>query len=278
MGFKTILAVVGVNQFQEDIRHAIALSQSLDAHLSTAIIAMAAPPPIGSYAEVVSVAWLEERQGDLAKLEEEAQKLKDILRSSGLSHDVQELYTEFAWADNDIAQRALYADLTLLGRQAGQDDDLRNRILGGALFQSGTPVLFNPAAEAPTLQPRSVLIAWDSRVEAARAVRQAMPVLRSAADVHVTLVDPVAAPLANGEEPGADIAAYLARHGIKVVVDVLSSGGKTVAETLKMHSVDVGAELLVMGAYGHSRLRERIFGGVTRSMLETAGLPIFMGH
>ena len=216
MGFKTILAVVGVNQFQEDIRHAIALSQSLDAHLSTAIIAMAAPPPIGSYAEVVSVAWLEERQGDLAKLEEEAQKLKDILRSSGLSHDVQELYTEFAWADNDIAQRALYADLTLLGRQAGQDDDLRNRILGGALFQSGTPVLFNPAAEAPTLQPRSVLIAWDSRVEAARAVRQAMPVLRSAADVHVTLVDPVAAPLANGEEPAPTLRPILPGTGSRL--------------------------------------------------------------
>ena len=70
----------------------------------------------------------------------------------------------------------------------------------------------------------------------------------------------------------------LARHGLTVSVDVLSSGGNTVGDTLKQHSLDVGAELLVMGAYGHSRLRERIFGGVTRSMIEDVTLPVFWGR
>jgi nucleotide-binding universal stress UspA family protein len=278
MDYRTILAVVGVNHFDEDIRNAITISQSVEAHLTAVVLAMAAPPPIGSYAEVVSAAWLEERQGDMEKLARQTDAIKAALASSGLSHDVQDVYTEFAWADEDVAERALYADLTLIGRQAGEDEDLCKRILGGALFQSPSPVLFNPTGRVATLSPRSVLVAWDSRAEAGRAVRQALPVLKAASEVRVTLVDPVAAASRNGEEPGADIALYLARHGVTVSVDVLSSSGRSVGETLKQHAVDVSAELFVMGAYGHSRLRQRIFGGVTRSMIEEAELPIFWGH
>ncbi|WP_087006230.1 universal stress protein [Rhizobium sullae] len=278
MRYKTILAVLGVNHFQEDLKNAIALSQAIEAHLSTVIIAMAAPPPFGSYAEAISTVWLEERQGDIDKLAEQAGTVKEMLKASGLSFDVQDIYTEFAWADEDIAERALYADLTLVGRQTGRDEDLCKRVLDGALFQSPAPLLFNPTDQAANLTPRSALIAWDSRPEAARAVQQALPALQSASEVHVTLIDPVARSSASGEEPGADIATYLARHGIPVAVDVLSSGGRPVDEVLKQHAVDVGAELLVMGAYSHSRLRERIFGGVTRSMLETARLPIFWSH
>lgn len=275
MRYKIILAVLGVNHFQEDLKNAIATSQSIEAHLSTVIIAMAAPSPGGSYAEVISTAWLEERQGDIEKLAKQAETAKEMLKASGLSFDVQDIYTEFAWADEDVADRALYADLTLVGRQAGQDEDLFKRILDGALFQSPAPLLFNPTDQAANLAPRSVLVAWNSRMEVARAVQQALPALQAASEVHVTLIDPVATSYASGEEPGADVATYLARHGVPVAVDVLSSAGRPVDEVLKQHAVDVGAELLVMGAYSHSRLRERIFGGVTRSMFETARLPIF---
>ncbi|MBB5575925.1 MULTISPECIES: universal stress protein [Rhizobium] len=278
MRYKTILAPVGVNQFQEDIKNAIAVGQSAGAHLAVTVVALAAPPPVGGYAEIISAAWLEERQGDLAKLADQVEIAKDMLEASGLSYDVQDLYTEFAWADEDIAKRALYADLTLVGRQAAQDQDLCKRILDGALFQSPTPVLFNPVDRIPNLTPRSVLIAWDSRMEAARAVQQALPMLQTAGEVHVTLIDPIATESNSGEEPGADIATYLARHGVSVAVDVVSGGGRTVDETLKQHAVDVAAELVVMGAYSHSRLREIIFGGVTQAMLETAKLPIFWSH
>ncbi|WFU13254.1 universal stress protein (plasmid) [Rhizobium sp. CB3090] len=278
MSYKTILVPVGVNHFQEDLKNAIALGQSADAHLAVTIVAMAAPPPVGGYAEIISAAWLEERQGDLAKLADQVEIVKDMLKTSGLSYDAQDLYTEFAWADEDIAKRALYADLTLVGRQAAQDQDLCKRILDGALFQSPTPVLFNPRDRVANLTPRSALIAWDSQMEAARAVQQALPMLQTASEVHVTLIDPIATESNSGEEPGADIATYLARHGVPVAVDVLSSGGRTVDETLKQHAVDVAAELIVMGAYSHSRLREIIFGGVTQAMLETAKLPIFWSH
>ncbi|MFS8116212.1 universal stress protein [Rhizobium jaguaris] len=278
MRYKTILVPVGVNHFQEDLENAIALGQSAEAHLAVTVVALAAPPPVGAYAEVISAAWLEEREGDVAKLADQVAVAKDMLKASGLSYDVQDLYTEFAWADEDIARRALYADLTLVGRQATQDQDLCKRILDGALFQSPTPVLFNPLDRIASLTPRSVLIAWDSQMEAARAVQLALPILQTASEVHVTMIDPVATESGSGEEPGADIATYLARHGVPVAVDVLSSGGRTVDETVKQHAVDVAADLIVMGAYSHSRLREIIFGGVTQAMLETAKLPIFWSH
>ena len=278
MRYRTILSVLAVEQFQDDLKSAIALAQSAEAHLAATVVSMAAPPPVGSYAEVVSPVWLEERQSDLAKLGEQTDKAKEMLAASGLSFDVQDLYTELAWADDDIARRALYADLVVVGRQAARDEELCRRILGGALFQAPAPVLFNPAERPASLAPRAAVVAWDSRREAARAVQQALPLLKAAGEVHVTLVDPIASALRNGEEPGADIAAYLARHGVAVAVDVLSSKGGTVEETLRRHAADTGAELLVMGAYGHSRFRQRIFGGVTQSMLKEAALPIFWAH
>jgi len=92
------------------------------------------------------------------------------------------------------------------------------------------------------------------------------------------MVDPVDSELGQDMEPGADIAAYLARHGVTVTVDRLPSQGRGVVATLRQHAIDNAAELLVMGAYGHSRIRERIFGGVTRSMIDQPPLPILMAR
>lgn len=278
MKFKTILTVVDVDHFQKDMKNAIALCQSIDAHLAATVVAVDQSPYAGAYGEAAVTAWLEEREAAVANLARQVEMVKEMLKASGLSYDVTDLNTEFAWADEDIAQRALYSDLTLIGQEAAQQPDLCKRILDGALFQAPAPVLFNPTEKPATLGPRSILVAWDSRTEAARAVQLSLPILQSTAEVHVTLVDPVASSVRNGEEPGADIAAYLARHGVNVTVDVLASGGKAVDETLIQHATAIGAELIVMGAYSHSRLRERIFGGVTQSMLEKAKLPIFCGH
>lgn len=105
-----------------------------------------------------------------------------------------------------------------------------------------------------------------------------MDILAQAENVHVVLVDPTARPYAMGEEPGADVAAFLSRHGVKVTVEALASGGRDPAIVLQRHASDIGAELIVMGAYGHSRLRERLFGGTTQTMLSHVGTPVLMAH
>jgi nucleotide-binding universal stress UspA family protein len=129
-----------------------------------------------------------------------------------------------------------------------------------------------------TTSPKSVLLAWDSSNEAARAARQSLDFLKASDTVHVTLIDPVSSATANGEEPGADIAAYLARHGINVEVDRVPSGGRRVDEALRQHALDVAADLIVMGAYNHPRLQQRLFGGVTQSMLKDSTVPMFLSR
>ncbi|MET0942713.1 MAG: universal stress protein [Mesorhizobium sp.] len=278
MGFKTVLSVIGVDQGDRDIELAANLCAEAGAHISVFVVALAAPPPIGEYAAMVSDPWLQERQADLKRLSQRATEVTSILAATDLSADVAFDYPELASADEVIGRRARYADLTLIGPDLLGGETLKSKALEGTLFFSGKPVLIAPEGAHVTLKPRTVLVAWDSRVEASRAVRESLDLLVAAEDVCLVLVDPEESESGHGAEPGADAAAYLARHGVKVTVERLTSAGHSVAEVLRRRAVDMSAELVVMGAYGHSRLRERIFGGVTRSILADPPLPIFMAR
>ncbi|PDT15188.1 universal stress protein [Rhizobium sp. J15] len=277
MTIRTVLSILSVNQFEEDLKSAIDFCGAHGAHLNAMLISLGAPPMIGDY-HAVSTVWIEERQREIDALSQKTEEIKEILAQSDTSHEVQDVYTEFAWADEDIAERALYADVVLIGRQAARDDQLRKRIIDGALFQSPTPILINRGMKAMNPSSRSVLLAWDSSDEASRAARQALDLLKQADTVYVTMVDPVAKMRSNGEEPGADIAAFLARHGVRVQVDRIASGGQAADQILRQHAVDVSADLIVMGAYNHPRWQQTLFGGVTRSMIEKSRMPIFMAH
>ncbi|WP_043621388.1 universal stress protein [Ensifer sp. ZNC0028] len=278
MTYKTILAVVGVDHSAEDLRAAAQVCASANAHLSLLIVKLAASPPIGDFAAAISIDWLNERQREVDKLESCVARATDILTREGISFSVETKYTEAAWADDEIGERARYADLTLVGDGLMLDPELRSRTIDGALFNSARPVLVLPKGKPARLDPKTVVLAWNSRLEAARAVREALDLLKGAKIVHVTMVDPRSAYGKNGEEPGADIAGYLARHGVSVSVERLPSGGHRVDDVINRFASDVAADLIVMGAYGHSRMRERVFGGVTRSMLENAVVPVLMAH
>jgi len=278
MAFKTILAVTGVDHGDGDLKVAAGLCAEIEAHLSVLVVALAAPPPIGEYAAMVSDGWLEERQTDLERLKERAAAVSAFLAANEISADVSSEYPEIAWADETVGRRARYADLTVVGPQLLAGETLKEKVLEGALFSSGKPLLLVPEGSQPTLKPKRVLVAWDSRIEASRALRESLDVLDTAEEIRLVLVDPMEGEDKHGAEPGADAAAYLARRGVKVAVDRLASSGHAVAEVLRRHAVDTSAELMVMGAYGHSRLRERIFGGVTKSMLESQSLPILMAR
>lgn len=276
MSFKTILAVVGASQTDRDLQVATDISDQVSAHLSALIVGFA-PQPTGRYA-TLAPAWLEQRERNLQALGETAKKARDKLSTREISFEVDSIYAEVAGATYDIGERALYSDLILMGPGAFEDDDLKKQIIGGGLFQSGRPVLLIPPECTPTLKPKTVLLAWDSRAQSAHAAREALQLMANADSVHVTMVDPTATLRTSGDEPGADVAAYLARHGIDLTVDALPSEGRTVVQVLQRHAVDIAADMIVMGAYGHSRLRELVFGGVTRSILDEARLPVLMAR
>ena len=125
---------------------------------------------------------------------------------------------------------------------------------------------------------RRLMIAWDASVEASKAVRDAIGLMQKAEEVHAVLIDPVPSFEGHGPEPGADLAAYLGRHGIETTVHRMPKEGKETGELLRRTATDLGADLIVMGGFGHSRLRERIFGGTTTSMLKNVVVPVLMAH
>ncbi len=275
MAFRTILCVTGGDGADDDIELAAGLCEESGAYLRVLLLSLAPQPAIGRFGEAVVSAWLAERQADLDRLEVRKAAVSSRLAGRGLPAEVMVDYSEEVWVEEAVGLKARFADLTLIGPRQMAAGPLKDRVVEGALFLSGKPLLVVPEGASPTLRPRRVQVAWDARVESSRAVREALALLAGAEDVRLAMVDPEEM---ENAEPGADAAAYLARHGVRVAVDRLESGDFSIAETLRRHALDMSAQLIVMGGYGHSRLRERIFGGVTRSMLDNPPLPVFMAR
>jgi nucleotide-binding universal stress UspA family protein len=178
-----------------------------------------------------------------------------------------------------LSMYSRYADLVILG-QVEPDEPFYGvrRSPEEVVLSSGRPVLVVPYIGAPATIGRRVVVAWDASREAARAVSDAMPILEQASSVLVVSINPKGTPLGHGEVPGADIGAHLARHHVKVEVESVVSGGLSVGNALLSHIADRGADLLVMGAYAHSRVRELVLGGATRTILESMTVPVLMAH
>lgn len=276
MPFKTVLAVVGATDAAADIEKAVELCLEQEAHLSIIVAGLALPPAAGDYP--VGTVWLDQRNEDLTVLDEVRSKAEAACETSGLTFDIDEVYSEAAILAGEIYRRALYADVVFIGDGVRGDRELTRAVVNGSVFDAHRPLLLAPEKGKPTLKPRQVLLAWNSRAEAARAAREALDMLIAADSVHIVLVDPDGSYWENGGEPGADVAVYLSRHGVKAFVEQVASGGRPVEEVLEQHALESGCDLIVMGAYGHSRLRERIFGGVTASVVESCEFPVFIAR
>ena len=216
------------------------------------------------------------------KLRDEAGKALEAFAAAGkrrgLSTETRLIETsgiDFAAA---FCVHARHADLTLIGQP--QDDMMaggQHALLEQLLFGSGRPVLVTPWTGAGKADPATVMIAWDGSGTAARAVNDALPFLQRAKTVVVLAIDDGRADI--GEQPGADIARHLARHGIDVSTrDVPGGRDIAVGDLLLSQAADLGAELMVMGGYHHSRVREYVLGGVTRTIVNTMTLPVLMAH
>jgi nucleotide-binding universal stress UspA family protein len=276
MAFKTILAIIGSDDVEGDIAPAIKAACEVGAHLTVLVTGVALAPTVGHHP--IGIGWLEQRDEDLKVLKAVHQQVSRRCGAEDLSYEVQVTYAERAFLEETLLQRALYCDLAIIGQGVARAGDLVRTVVDAVVFHAHRPLILVPQGGKLTLKPKRVVLAWNSKVEAARAAREALDLLIAADQVNVTIVDPDALYGRNGEEPGADAATYLARHGVNVVVDQLTSAGRSVKATLQQHARDTEGELIVMGAYGHSRLRQRIFGGVTASMLEETNLPVLLAR
>jgi nucleotide-binding universal stress UspA family protein len=172
-----------------------------------------------------------------------------------------------------LAFQARLFDLTVLDAGLGTYD-LDRETIQKTLFESGRPVIAVPP-EHDAFTGRRIIVAWDGSAQAARAANDALPFLRAAHAVEIVSVAGTEA--LHTSVPGAEFAPHLARHGVNVtVVDVPVVGD--VAETLRNQAKMFHADMMVLGAYGHSRIREFFFGGVTRSLLRGSPAPLFLAH
>lgn len=256
------------------------LAIAADAHLD--VLALGVDRTQVGYSYVGSGAVL--MQIGLDRAEEEARAQEKLATAAlaaqpqSLRASVETAVTQLGALTELVASRARYADLVVLPRPYGPAlGPEAEAVLEAALFEGMAPVLVVPDAGLKTARPKRIVLAWNQSREAMVAARRALPFLKRAETVTITVIDPPA----HGPErsdPGGLLCQMLVRHGVKAEVAVLARTLPRVSDVLARACLDLDADMLVMGAYGHSRFREAILGGATRNMLEQAQLPVFMAH
>jgi nucleotide-binding universal stress UspA family protein len=186
------------------------------------------------------------------------------------------LPASFASAGEEFARIARRFDLAVVGQTQPDRDEVEGLIAEGVLFESGRPVIIVPYIQKAPLKLDRVMACWDGSRQATRAIADAMPLLERAGQVELVIV--ASDPGKQDEIPGADMGEHLARHGLKVDVNRITEGDIDVADALLSHAADASIDFMVMGGYGHSRLREFVLGGVTRSVLRSMTVPVLMSH
>ncbi|MCK6454164.1 MAG: universal stress protein [Alphaproteobacteria bacterium] len=178
-----------------------------------------------------------------------------------------------------LALHARYADMAIVGQADPDEGDGERVDLPGMLALAvGRPVLAVPYVGKYPRVGDNVMICWNASREATRAVNDALPILERAKSVTVMTVNPQGGTGGHGEQPGADISLHLARHGVKVASTHIVSNELDPADLILSRAADLSVDLLVMGVYGRSRLREIVFGGVSRHMLRHMTVPVLLSH
>jgi len=257
--------------------YAISLAHAFGAHL--AAIAFAYDPivqPVIGAGEAMAPEWFDAQRAkatDAAKVRNV--KFEENARRVGVSAESRVLNTDAAQAAELFGRIARHFDFSLVRQNEPDKPAYDDLIVEAALFDSGRPVLIVPYIQTENFKPDRVLVCWDGSRNAARAVGDALPFLARAKAIEVLTVG---TEVKSGEIPGADIAHHLARHGLSVQLQNVAASDLDVPNTILSHAADVSATLIVMGGYGHSRLREFVLGGATRGILATMTVPTFMSH
>lgn len=276
MPIKDILTVIDLQGDQPAAKYALSLAERHDAHVTGLALAFeplapafaAAPMPI-DYIQAAQEQAIAAAKASQATFEEMA-------RVAGVKFEGRRADLLTGGPLENVLYHCRPTDLVVIGQNDPETSEpMRDLLIETILFESGAPVLVVPYIGAKTTGPKNVLIGWDGSPTASRAVHAALPMLADADKITVMVIEKRSG---SAGQPGADIATYLARHDLNVTVNVVTNSQIGVADTLLNTVSEQGHDLVVMGGYGHSRMREFLFGGATREILASMTVPVLMSH
>ena len=277
MGYKTILTVLTDPGQQEQLEAAISMTRREDAHLDVFCMGVDHSQSGYYYAGASAYVLQESIDKAMAAANDLEQVIRERLNPEDVRWSVDSAVAQVGGLSTLIGMRARYSDLVVLNRPYGEGATPdAEAVTEAALFEGSAPVLVVPHQLTEPFG-KKIMIAWNQSNEAMAAVRRALPLLVAAENVEITVVDPSP----NGPErsdPGGALCQMLTRHGVKAEIAVLARTLPQVSDILNRRATEISADMLVMGAYGHSRFRQAILGGATRNMLEKAQVPVLMAR
>jgi nucleotide-binding universal stress UspA family protein len=264
----------GPQDFAAD--YAVSIAKTFGAHIGG--VAFVYEPVIpGSLLGGIPVDLIEAQREENAKSANAAvARFEAATGTAGLSAETRILDASMAGAADLFGRIARRFDLAIVGQARPREGSSEELLIEGALFESGRPVVVVPHVQRQGLKLERVLVCWDGSRPATRAIADALPFLQRAKTVEIVAVS---GERGKGRElAGTNMARHLGRHGLNVELKRVSSGDGDVAAAIQSHATQVGTDFMVLGGYGHSRLREFILGGVTRTILTSTTIPVLMSH
>lgn len=278
MAIKDIVVPV-LNEAEDEAALAAVETLSLlnGAHAAAVVVSPLPEPIVSAEGGLSAISLGEVIASALADSKEAAERL--AARRGPVAFEVRLVEAWMHQAVDAVIAHARHADLAVMALAKPNATSSRRRdIFEGLLLGSGRGVLAAPQSWRPAADLRRVMIAWDGSREAVRAVAEAAPFLAAASHVTVATIDARPSLRGVGSAPGADIATHLARHQCDVELRNLDGMGREPGEAVLSAAIDMDASLIVMGAYHHARLRQALFGGVTRTLVEASPIPLLLAH
>ena len=256
--------------------YAISVAAAFDAHLAGIAFLYDPIVPVSGAgyipADVIEPQERESEDATRAALD----RFSRACSRAGVAAEPLTLSASFAGVGEQFGRIARRFDLSIIGQAEPESSAVEEIIAESALFESGRPVIIVPYIQKAPLKLDNVMVCWDGSRAAARAIADSIPLLAKAGRVEVVIVTNERGK--QDEIEGADMGEHLARHGLNVDVKRTALGDIDVADVLLSHAADAGSDFIVMGGYGHSRLREFVLGGVTRSIFRSMTAPVLMSH
>lgn len=280
MGYKTILVSLNeVGRLPELVAAAAKIAQAQGSHVAGLYVI----PAVQVYPSVGFEAAPQVFEGNRTFFKDNAarvrQAFEEAMRRDGLNFDFHQVDSRTPIIADEVTALGRSADLVIVS--ATNPDEItgvERDFVEQVVMAVGRPVVVLPFKGNAAISLDDIVLGWDGGREAARAAYDALPLLQAAKKVRVVRVDPQKDPNLRASVPGADLAEALARHGVKAEARGFPTDGSDEGQALLRCADDSGAGLIVMGAYGHSRLSEFIFGGATRFVLNRMNRPVLMSH